>query len=134
MSTQYIKKDIWPDDEVTVAASPAPLRKKTPMQTQAFGSVGDVGVKHDSNKLRWSLLPWEQLEPVVRVLMQGAINYGDYNWRKVTPESRYSEALMRHAIAYVRGEKTDPSSGESHLAHIVCNCLFLLWFEKEAKK
>ena len=87
-------------------------------------------VKRDSGKLRWSLMPFEELEDVVKVLMHGAEKYSPDNWKKCDDITRYKDALMRHAVAYVSGDKIDPEFGLSHLAHAICNCLFLMWFDK----
>jgi hypothetical protein len=83
--------------------------------------------KDDSGKPRWSLLPWKALGSVVGVLEYGAKKYAPEAWRNVPGgKARYREALLRHVIAYTRGEDLDPESGLPHLAHVVCNALFLL--------
>ena len=89
-----------------------------------------VGVKHDEGKLEWNLLPDEQLESVVRVLMHGAKKYAEENWKKVShPEVRYYNAARRHIQSWRKGEICDLESGEPHLAHAVCDLLFLLYFD-----
>lgn len=89
--------------------------------------------KSDNGKLEWSLMPFDQLEQVVKVLMNGANKYGRENWKKCDDVNRYKDALMRHTVAYVKGEKIDDISkggdGLSHLAHAICNCLFLMYFD-----
>lgn len=91
-------------------------------------------LKYDDGKRRWNLLPWEQLEEVVKVLEHGSKKYSDDNWKTVAEgRRRYSDALMRHAIACMRGETHDEDNNP-HLASIVCNALFLLWFENQEKK
>jgi hypothetical protein len=91
-------------------------------------------VKADSGKLQWSLLPFEELKDVVRVLMLGAKKYTPDNWKKCDDVTRYKDALMRHVISYVSGDTTDGESGLSHLAHAVCNCLFLMYFDNTKKE
>ena len=96
----------------------------------------DNFVKNDSGKLQWSILPFEQLEDVVKVLMHGAETYTRDNWQKCDDPNRYVDALMRHVIAYKNGEKLDTGTGGDglpHLAHAVCNCLFLMWFDSNKK-
>ena len=93
-----------------------------------------VFVKADSGKLQWSLLPFEELKDVVKVLMLGAKKYSPDNWKKCDDVTRYKDALMRHVISYIIGDKADDESGLSHLAHAVCNCLFLMYFENTKKK
>lgn len=88
-------------------------------------------IKADSGKLQWSLLPFNELKDVVKVLMLGAKKYSPDNWKKCDDTKRYKDALMRHVISYVSGNERDEESGLSHLAHAVCNCLFLMWFDNQ---
>ena len=100
---------------------------------------GSGFTKNDSGKLQWSLMPFIELEEVVRVLMNGAKTYSPDNWKKCDDVNRYKDALMRHVVSYVKGETYDTGKdgdGLHHLAHAVCDCLFLMWFDnqKEEKK
>ena len=88
------------------------------------------GTKYDQEKRDWTLIPWDALEEVVKVLEFGAEKYSRDNWHHVMPRERYDQASMRHRIAYQNGEKLDPESGLSHLAHEMCCCLFKLWYDK----
>ena len=89
------------------------------------------GKKYDTGKLRWDLLQYDCIEDVVKILTFGAEKYGPNNWQGVEPfEDRYFAALMRHLVAFRKGEKIDPESGLSHLAHAMCNVIFLSWNEK----
>ena len=90
-----------------------------------------TGRKADRGKLRWDILPWSSLGPVVEVLAFGAGKYAPDNWQRVPQaRSRYFAAAVRHLIAWYRGEKNDPETGLPHLAHALCCLLFLLWFER----
>ena len=88
-------------------------------------------VKNDNGKLQWSLMPFEQLEDTVRVLMKGAEKYSRDNWKKCDDVNRYKDALMRHVTAYIKGEVSDPEDNLPHLAHAICNCLFLQYFDSK---
>lgn len=91
-------------------------------------SLVNKGVKHDSGKPRFSLLPLKQIETVVAVLEFGARKYAPGNWQKVeNPRDRYFDAAMRHVFAWRNGEKLDPETQLPHLAHAVCCLLFLMW-------
>jgi hypothetical protein len=92
-----------------------------------FGEFANAGRKADAGKLDWTLVPWDALVPIVRVLEYGATKYERDNWLNV-PDStrRYTAALLRHVLAYASGEEKDPDTGESHLAHAGCCLLFLL--------
>jgi hypothetical protein len=91
--------------------------------------------KLDNGKLRWDLLPIECVEDVVKVITMGANKYAPNNWQTIdNAEERFYAALLRHLSAWRQGETKDPESGLSHLAHIMCNLTFLLWFEKSKEK
>ena len=94
-----------------------------------FTSVKNyMGVKHDSGKLRYSLIPWITLKEVVKVLEFGAAKYSINNWQKINPQ-RYKDAAMRHLIAIFEGEWLDEESQLPHAAHCICCLLFILWFK-----
>lgn len=96
-------------------------------------------VRADAGKLDWDLMPWAQLEEVVRVLMGdgpdkgGAAQYGRWNWQKGAGDPdfqlRTRNSLTRHVVAYLKGECKDPVTGLHPLAHAVCNCLFLMYYD-----
>ena len=89
------------------------------------------GLKLDDGKLRYDLLPFEQLEEIVKVLTYGANKYEPNNWKLVQePIDRYKAATLRHLSAYMQCEELDQESGLHHLAHAGTNILFLLSFEK----
>ena len=91
------------------------------------------GIKHDSDKLRWDILPYEQIEQVVSVLTFGANKYTAYNWQKLDNlEERCFAAMMRHAVEYKKGNKIDNETGRSHLAHAICCALFMMWNDDNA--
>lgn len=92
----------------------------------------DAGHKHDDGKLRYDLLPPEQLEDIVKVLTYGASKYTDCGWISVSePKRRYYAAAMRHLQAWNKGEVLDKESNLPHLAHVVVNMIFLMWFNME---
>lgn len=91
-----------------------------------------TGVKHDAGKLDWTLLPWSELEQVVRVLQYGAAKYSPNNWKYVSWQ-RYASAAIRHIVSRFKGEIRDPETGLPHLAHAVCCLIFLMWKDSHDK-
>jgi hypothetical protein len=87
-------------------------------------------VKADSGKPDWSLVPFEALEGMVRVLEFGASKYSRNNWCSNGGFSyrRVLTACVRHVFAYLRGEDNDPESGLSHIHHAQCNLLFIAMY------
>jgi hypothetical protein len=92
--------------------------------------MNTVGKKDDSDKPMMQLLPLDVLMEVSKVLTVGAHHYGKDNW-KIVPEAedRYTGALLRHLAAWRNGEEKDSETGLSHLAHLACNAVFLVWHE-----
>jgi hypothetical protein len=88
------------------------------------------GLKFDNDKPRWDLLPLKPIEDIVKVLTFGAKKYGPDNWRQVeNAKDRYFAALMRHLVAWRAGEKIDSESSMPHIAHALCNLVFLYELE-----
>ena len=88
------------------------------------------GIKYDTSKDQWTLLPFDTLREVIRVLMLGAKKYSPDNWKYVLPKERYFDACIRHLTAWQAGERKDPESKLNHLAHAICCLIFLLWHDK----
>lgn len=98
----------------------------------------ELGAKHDTGKLRFSLLTrglGQQLKSIAEILTFGAKKYSADSWKYVpNAAERYEDAMDRHLNAWKSGELTDKESGLPHLAHVACNCLFLMWFEDNKRE
>ena len=69
---------------------------------------------------------------ISRVLTIGAEKYDEQNWRKLENlQNRYTGATLRHLFAHMNGERLDPETNLSHLAHALCCLLFKLEIEIE---
>lgn len=88
-------------------------------------------LRYNKGKLKWSLVDWKSLEGLVRVLEMGSKKYAPYNWTKGMPVTEVSESLLRHMFAFLEGEDYDKESLESHLSHVMCNCMFLIHIMRE---
>lgn len=88
--------------------------------------------KADHGKTRPTLVPPSLVMAVAQVREYGCQKYTDpENWKQVEPQ-RYKDALYRHLLAYLRGERNDPESGLPHLWHMACNIAFLIEMEVPA--
>lgn len=87
-------------------------------------------MKFDDGKMDWAILPFGALEEVIKVLKFGEGKYGRGNFESNggLQYSRLFNALLRHVIAFGRGEDRDPETGLSHIAHATCCALFLLHY------
>lgn len=85
--------------------------------------------KSDAGKPRPTMCPVSLIWAVTTVREYGTRKYHDpENWRNVEPQ-RYRDALYRHWLAYLVGEKTGPESGLPHLWHLATNAAFLIDME-----
>lgn len=94
------------------------------------------GIKFDSDKLDWSLLPWDVIETVVRRYHVGKAKYAAWSWTKLeNGKERYESAMMRHFMEYKKGNRWDEDprfQGEfksSHLQASLWNMMCLVWYE-----
>ena len=92
-------------------------------------SLSEKGMKFDSGKLLYSLIPPETSKALAEVLSFGAQKYAIDGWKSVPDaERRYMDALFRHIESYRMGEAIDSESGLPHLAHALANLSFLHYF------
>jgi hypothetical protein len=94
-----------------------------------------MGRKNDKNKIRWSLMPFNELEEVAEVFMFGADKYTDFGWKTVpNARERYWNACMRHLLSGGVQNAKDPESNLRHLAHLICSALIVMWHDTEGVK
>lgn len=120
----------WTAEEEEAITKPGAMLEA--VGTKAEGA--QIGRKFDGGKLDYTLVPFEGLDEIVKVLMFGAKKYDRDNWRHVdNAAQRYAAAAFRHMTAYNKGEHVDQETGLSHLAHAGCCLLFLLSLEQNTK-
>ena len=99
-------------------------------RAEAWEAMNKQEAKADAGKPRPTLVPVSLIEAVASIREYGVAKYHDPdNWKKVEPQ-RYRDAMFRHWLAYLKGEKLDPESGLPHLHHCACNLAFLIETEK----
>lgn len=101
------------------------------MQKFSKKCMENKGLKYDQGKQRWDLLDWDIVCGIVDILTYGSEKYAPNSWQYVeNAKERYFSALMRHLIAWRKGEIKDSESGRSHLYHVACNLMFLKHFDE----
>lgn len=91
----------------------------------------EKGSRFNQGKLRWSLVHFKSLEPLVRVLEFGASKYGDFNWQKGLNKKEILESMMRHMTDLMDGNEYDEESKLHHIGHIMCNAMFYMFFKNK---
>jgi hypothetical protein len=115
-----------------VIAKLSALEGRAPELVEALRLWGDFQMGGTRTALLEALLSlagsedlWEQC---ALVFDYGRCKYADWNWLRGQPWSMPIGSGLRHLLALQRGETTDPESGLSHLGHVACNAVMLLWF------
>lgn len=87
---------------------------------------------YKDDKLRWDLLPLEEIEEVVKVFHAGAKKYGPNRWQNLPDAyNRYKAAMFRHLIEVEKGNAVDEDTGCLHMAQVVTNALFMLYIKRK---
>jgi hypothetical protein len=86
----------------------------------------DYEAKADKGKLKISLVPTQIIKDIAQVRMYGNEKYGDpENWKQVEME-RYTDALLRHTLEFIKDNKSkDKESSIEHYKHMACNMAFI---------
>lgn len=88
------------------------------------------GLRYNSGKLRYDLLPQRPIKEIVKVLTAGAEKYAPRNWEKGLNWMGVLASLKRHISEFESGKDFDKETGLYHLAHAACNALFILEYYK----
>lgn len=80
-----------------------------------------TGSRRDSRegKGRFDLIPPYAIELLAKQLEAGALKYGDRNWEKGQPVSRFADSGLRHLIKWMRGD-TDEDHLTAALWNVAC--------------
>lgn len=100
----------------------------------------NTGMKFDDDKLLCMAMPAQEYKQVLEVLTNGAKKYKIDNWKHVDDaRNRYMNGLERHFIDYKEAIQTgneelkfdngEGGMGTHHLANLICNAIFLMYFD-----
>ncbi|MDE1855035.1 MAG: hypothetical protein KGH57_01795 [Candidatus Micrarchaeota archaeon] len=80
--------------------------------------VFDSGAQRDSRdgKGRYDLIPNTALRRLAFIYEKGALKYGERNWEKGMPISRFLDSALRHINQHIEGKRD-----EDHLAQAMWN-------------
>jgi hypothetical protein len=89
------------------------------------GAVRDIQV----GKGRFDLLPVHAITRLAKHYENGAVKYGESNWRKGIPLNRYLDSALRHLFRFMDGERD-----EDHAIAAAWNILCLVETEYMIEK
>ena len=94
-------------------------------------------LRYNDGKTDWTLIDWESIEPLAKVMMYGAKKYttlerdGRDNWKlKCDDPMQHIQSAFRHLIAIASGEEIDSESGERHSGHVIANMMMYNYHTK----
>lgn len=83
------------------------------------------GLRYDTDKARYDLIPPEAIDALAIHYMVGARKYADRNWERGMSWSRCFASLMRHGWKWLWGEDIDPETGTHHMIAVAWNAFAL---------
>ena len=86
------------------------------------------GKKFDNNKPPVSLIPYEFISGLARVLRFGAEKYDRYNWAEGMDWHRIIDGMYRHLGQFESGQDVDEETNECHILHLACGAMFLYMY------
>jgi hypothetical protein len=90
----------------------------------------EEALRYNAGKGKWSLVDYQSLMPMVKVLEFGALKYSPDNWKKGLNRKEILESMMRHLAALMDGEECDQESTIAHMGHIQCNAMFYNYHQR----
>ena len=85
----------------------------------------DPGSKFDGTKPTFTLIAWDAIGGVQKVLDFGAKKYAPRNWEKGISYTRVCNATIRHVTDFLDGKDLDDETALSVIDHAMCELMFL---------
>ena len=80
--------------------------------------------------LDWSLLDWEFLRDMIRVMHHALHKYSKGEWKAVDIE-KFKNSACNHLSRIIDGDLIDEESGMPASVHLGCNAMMLRWHERQ---
>lgn len=82
--------------------------------------------KFGAQKVSMSCIPPTVLLELALAMTEGALKYGKHNWQESKVlGSIYTDAAMRHMLAWTLGQEIDPHSGIHHITKAIASLTVL---------
>jgi hypothetical protein len=120
---------VW-NEELTFICSSDERIIDNNIQKQLFSDAKDnLASRQNNGKPRPTLFPVSVYRECLKVLEFGAKKYGDFNWQKGFAYLNCADSLERHWLDWKDGQDKDDESKLWHLAHVIVNATFLLFYQ-----
>ena len=100
-------------------------RREIGLSSDAPVTVNEHGASESVITGRYDLLDPEAIRQLSIVLAEGAKEYGEWNWKKLSVSTNINHALM-HIFAYLEGDTQD-----EHLSHAFARLMFAIGSEEQ---
>ncbi len=127
--------DVWTEIETKIenpsaASGPLPDGTFTGVKDSGVREEFDTGSRRDTRegKGRYDLIPAYPHKRLAQHYENGAVKYGDRNWEKGQPLSRYLDSAIRH-LENVKAGMCD----EDHPAAVVWNVYAFMWTQEQVR-
>jgi hypothetical protein len=88
-------------------------------------SEKNIGKKHDQGKQPIHMIPEDAILGMAEAFAYGAKKYNRFNYKNGLDYTRLTDSLMRHTLAFLKGEDIDPESGLHHTKLMLANTAML---------
>jgi hypothetical protein len=87
----------------------------------------EKAMRFNKGKLKWTLVHFKSLEPLVKVLQFGAEKYAPRNWQKPMELEDILDSAQRHLSEMIDGKTHDEESKQLIAGHVLCNMMFYIY-------
>lgn len=87
-----------------------------------YATMSEESRAEKSQKLKYTLIPAEAHERIVKVLAYGAEKHGERDYTNYSDENIIN-AIYRHLAEIRKGNPYDAETGELHWSHLAANCI-----------
>ena len=102
----------------------SPMYITSPPITEDYKNP-NIGKKHDQGKPPIHMIPEDAILGMAEAFAYGAKKYDRFNYRNGLDYTRLTDSLMRHTLAFLKGEDIDPESGLHHTKLMLANTAML---------
>lgn len=88
-------------------------------------------LRYNQGKIQWSLVHFDSISELPKVLEFGAQKYSRDNWKKGLKLNEILDSMQRHLSSVIDGEQFDDESNLHHMGHIMCNAMFYMYNYKK---